>query len=101
MATPSSAENNVTAKPRLVFISYSRRDGAEAAHGIKDLLREAGCEGWIDTEQIRGGADWIKVYADTPHGPTPGAKPAFSLEELRLIVSTARDAGVPVALLPT
>jgi len=32
---------------------------------------------------IRAGADWIKVYADTPHGPAPGAKPAFSLDELK------------------
>jgi imidazolonepropionase-like amidohydrolase len=47
-------------------------------------------------EQIRAGADWIKVYADTPHGPSPGPKPAFSLEELKLIVATAKDAGVPV-----
>jgi imidazolonepropionase-like amidohydrolase len=47
-------------------------------------------------EQIRGGADWIKVYADTPHGPGKGARPAFSLDELKLIVETARDARVPV-----
>jgi imidazolonepropionase-like amidohydrolase len=56
-------------------------------------------------EQIRAGADWIKVYADTPHGPSARgavgslgstAKPAFSLEELKLIVSTANDAGVLV-----
>ena len=47
-------------------------------------------------EQIRAGADWIKVYADTPHGPGPGSKPAFSLDELKQIVATAKDAGVPV-----
>jgi imidazolonepropionase-like amidohydrolase len=46
--------------------------------------------------QIRAGADWIKVYADTPHGPGTGPKPAFSLDELKLIVVTAKDAGVPV-----
>jgi imidazolonepropionase-like amidohydrolase len=46
--------------------------------------------------QIRAGAEWIKVYADTPHGPGTGAKPAFSLDELKLIVVTAKDAGVPV-----
>ena len=62
--------------------------GAEEADG--ENLRK------VVREQIRGGADWIKVYADTPHGPAPGAKPAFSLEELKLIVSTAKDAGVPV-----
>ncbi len=62
--------------------------GAQEADG-QDLCT-------VVREQIRAGADWIKVYADTPHGPTPGAKPAFSLEELQLIVATARDAGVPV-----
>jgi imidazolonepropionase-like amidohydrolase len=47
-------------------------------------------------EQIRAGADWIKVYADFPHGPDGKSRPTFSLEELKLIVSTAKDAGVPV-----
>jgi imidazolonepropionase-like amidohydrolase len=46
--------------------------------------------------QIRAGADWIKVYADTPHGPKGEVQPAFSLDELKLIVATAKDAGVPV-----
>lgn len=62
--------------------------GAEEADGEK--LRT------VVREQIRAGADWIKVYADTPHGPDGKARPAFSLEELQLIVKTARDAGVPV-----
>ena len=42
-------------------------------------------------DQIGRGADWIKVYADTRKGPT------FSLEELKLIVDTARLAGCSVA----
>jgi imidazolonepropionase-like amidohydrolase len=61
--------------------------GAEEADG--EGLRAA------VRRQIRAGADWLKVYADTPHGAGPGSKPAFSLDELRLIVATARDAGVP------
>jgi imidazolonepropionase-like amidohydrolase len=47
--------------------------------------------------QIREGADWIKIYADTPHGLGPNPKPAFSIEELKLVVTTAADAGVKVA----
>lgn len=74
--------------PRTFAPEHRIPQGADEADG--DNLRK------LVREQIRGGADWIKVYADTPHGPTPSAKPAFSLDELRLIVSTARDAGVPV-----
>ena len=62
--------------------------GAEEADGsnLRVVVRD----------QIRKGADWVKVYADYPHGPGRGSKPAFSLEELKLVVETARDAGVPV-----
>ena len=74
--------------PRTFAPEWRLPQGADEADG-EDLRR-------IVREQIRGGADWIKVYADTPHGPTGGPKPAFSLEELKLVVSTARDAGVPV-----
>jgi imidazolonepropionase-like amidohydrolase len=74
--------------PRAFAPEWRVPQGADEADG--DNLRR------VVREQIRGGADWIKVYADTPHGPAPGAKPAFSLEELKLIVSTAKDAGVPV-----
>lgn len=42
-------------------------------------------------DQIGRGADWIKVYADNASGAT------FSVEELKLIVVTARSANVPVA----
>ncbi|MFO0937088.1 MAG: amidohydrolase family protein [Gemmataceae bacterium] len=67
---------------------WSIPQGAEEADGatLRTVVRQ----------QIRRGADWIKVYADYPHGPGRGSRPAFSLEELKLIVETARDAGVPV-----
>jgi imidazolonepropionase-like amidohydrolase len=74
--------------PRSFAPEWHIPQGADEADGEK--LRT------VVREQIRAGADWIKVYADTPHGSGPGPKPAFSLEELKLIVSTARDAGVPV-----
>ena len=47
-------------------------------------------------DQIARGADWVKVYADFPHGPTREVRPAFSLDELKLIVESAKDAGAPV-----
>ena len=74
--------------PRAFAPEWQLPQGADEADGAN--LRE------VVRRQIRAGADWIKVYADTPHGPAPGAKPAFSLEELQLIVATAKDAGVPV-----
>jgi imidazolonepropionase-like amidohydrolase len=47
-------------------------------------------------DQIGKGADWIKVYADYRWGPGGQARPTFSEDELKLIVETARSAGVPV-----
>lgn len=87
----------VTTKAIVATGSYAPRgfapewripQGADEADGEK--LRT------VVREQIRAGADWIKVYADLPHGPEGKTRPTFSLEELQLIVKTARDAGVPV-----
>jgi imidazolonepropionase-like amidohydrolase len=47
-------------------------------------------------EQIGGGADWIKVYADYRHGVS-GTVPTFSEEELRILVAEARSAGRPIS----
>lgn len=77
-----------TYAPRKFAPEWRIPQGADEADG--DRLRT------VVREQIRAGADWIKVYADFPHGPDGKPRPAFSLEELKLIVSTARDAGVPV-----
>ena len=63
--------------------------GAEEADGVDSLTR-------VVRDQIGHGADWIKVYADYRWG-TQGAAPTFSLEELKLIVETARSAHVPVS----
>jgi imidazolonepropionase-like amidohydrolase len=64
--------------------------GADEASGTEALRR-------VVREQIGRGADWIKVYADYYWGPERDAKPTFSLEELKVIVETARDAGRPVS----
>lgn len=69
---------------------YEIPQGAEEVAGLSDVAR-------VVREQIARGADWIKVYADSPWGPTRQARPTLSLEELKLLVSTARDAGCPVA----
>jgi imidazolonepropionase-like amidohydrolase len=47
--------------------------------------------------QISRGAEWIKVYADCRHGPSGISRPAFSQDDLALIVRIAADSGCPVA----
>jgi imidazolonepropionase-like amidohydrolase len=64
--------------------------GAEEADGIDALLR-------IIRDQIARGADWIKFYADFLWGPGKGARPTFTLDEMKRIVESARAAGCPVA----
>jgi imidazolonepropionase-like amidohydrolase len=77
-----------TYAPRKLAPEWRIPQGADEADG--DKLRT------VVREQIRGGADWIKVYADLGYGPDRKPRPTFSLDELKLIVSTAKDAGVPV-----
>ena len=64
--------------------------GAEEADGVDSLIR-------VVRDQIGHGADWIKVYADYPWGPSGAAHPTFSVEELTRLVETAAAAGCPVA----
>ena len=61
--------------------------GAEPADG-NDLIR-------VVRDQIGKGADLIKVYADYRWGAHGEASPTFSIEELKLIVETAKSSGRP------
>jgi imidazolonepropionase-like amidohydrolase len=61
--------------------------GAEAADG-HDLIR-------VVRDQIGKGADVVKVYADYRWGINDEPLPTFSVEELKLIVETARSSGRP------
>ncbi|HKG46175.1 MAG TPA: amidohydrolase family protein [Pyrinomonadaceae bacterium] len=63
--------------------------GAEEADGIDSLTR-------VVRDQIGHGADWIKIYADYRWGKS-GAAPTFSLDEIKLMVETAKSANIPVA----
>jgi imidazolonepropionase-like amidohydrolase len=63
--------------------------GAEEADGVDSLTR-------VVRDQIGHGADWIKIYADYRWGKS-GAAPTFSLDELKLVVATAKSANIPVA----
>jgi imidazolonepropionase-like amidohydrolase len=65
--------------------------GAEEADGVDSLTS-------VVRDQIGHGADWIKIYADYRWG-TQGAAPTFSLEELKLVVETAKSEGMRRATL--
>jgi imidazolonepropionase-like amidohydrolase len=69
--------------------SFRVPQGAEEADG--ETLRR------VVRDQIGHGADWIKVYADYYWGPGRAAKPTFSIDELKVIVATAKAADCPVA----
>ncbi len=76
--------------PKGYAAEWSVPQGAEEADGVDNLVR-------VVRDQIGHGADWIKVYADYRWGPDGQAAPTFSLEELKLIVETARSSGRAVS----
>jgi imidazolonepropionase-like amidohydrolase len=76
-----------TYAPRAFAPEWHIPQGAEEADG-ETLVR-------VVRDQIGKGADWIKIYADTAQGDR-GVRPTFSVDEIKLIVATAKSAGVPV-----
>jgi len=74
--------------PRGFAQQWTVPQGAEEADG-PSLAR-------VVRDQIGHGADWIKVYADYRWGARGEAAPTFSVDELKLIVATARSSGRPV-----
>jgi imidazolonepropionase-like amidohydrolase len=77
-------------QPKGFALEWRVPQGAEEAD-IDSITR-------IVRDQIGHGADWIKLYADYRWGPSPGAHPTFSMEEMKMAVETAKSAGVPVAV---
>lgn len=77
--------------PKGFALEWRVPQGAEEADGIDALSR-------VVRDQIGHGADWIKVYGDYRWGPRGEAQPTFSLDELRLVVETARSSGRLVAV---
>jgi imidazolonepropionase-like amidohydrolase len=77
--------------PKGFALEWRVPQGAEEADAIDSLIR-------VVRDQIGHGADWIKLYGDYRWGAGPGARPTFSLEEMKLAVETARSAGVPVSV---
>jgi imidazolonepropionase-like amidohydrolase len=75
--------------PKGYALEWRVPQGAEEADGVDSLTR-------VVRDQIGHGADWIKIYADYRWG-TQGAAPTFSLDEIKLVVETAKSANVPVS----
>jgi imidazolonepropionase-like amidohydrolase len=64
--------------------------GAEEANGVEGFIR-------VVRDQIKHGADWIKIYADYRWGPNGEAMPGPTLEEFTAAVSAAKSSGRNVA----
>ncbi len=77
--------------PKGFALEWRVPQGAEEADGIDSLIR-------VVRDQIGHGADWVKLYGDYRWGNGPGARPTFSLDEMKLAVETAKSAGVPVSV---
>lgn len=60
--------------------------GAQEASGIDGVMLAA-------RQQIKAGADWVKVYADYRWGPHGEAMPTFTEAELKAIVDVAHSSG--------
>ncbi|MBB4635234.1 metal-dependent hydrolase family protein [Longimicrobium terrae] len=75
--------------PRVLAPEFPSPRGAQEADGA-DLIR-------VVREQIGGGADWIKLYADYRWGANNTSAPTFTLDEMRTAVEVAGSSGRPVA----
>jgi len=64
--------------------------GAEEADGVDAISR-------VVRDQMKHGADWIKIYADYGYGPNGETRPGFTQDEMNLIVNVANTAGRQVA----
>jgi imidazolonepropionase-like amidohydrolase len=64
--------------------------GAEEADGVEGFTR-------VVRDQIKHGADWIKIYADYRWGPNGEAMPGPTQEEFNVAVAVAKSSGRNVA----
>jgi imidazolonepropionase-like amidohydrolase len=76
--------------PRRPNYAFDPPQGAEEASGADEIRR-------VVRSQMGRGADWIKVYADYGTGPAGQTLPTFTLDELKVLVETARAGGRPVS----
>ena len=44
--------------PSTIFISFAHQDGAELAQRLQRDVSARGCDAWLDTLRLQGGASW-------------------------------------------
>ena len=65
--------------------------GGEEASGLDQMAQ-------VVRDQIKHGADWVKIYADYRWGPNGENEPTFTLDELKEAVDIASSSGRPVTV---
>jgi imidazolonepropionase-like amidohydrolase len=65
--------------------------GAEETSGLQQMAQ-------VVRDQIKHGADWVKIYADYRWGPNGETEPTFTLDELKEAVDIANSSGRPVTV---
>lgn len=65
--------------------------GGEEASGLDQMAQ-------VVRDQIKHGADWVKIYADYRWGPNGETEPTFTLDELKEAVDIANSSGRPVTV---
>lgn len=65
--------------------------GAQEASGLDQMAQ-------VVRDQIKHGADWVKIYADYRWGPNGEEQPTFTLDELKEAVEIANTSGRPVTV---
>ncbi len=101
----AAIQQGIVPGPRLLIAS--RALVATGAYGPKGYAfdvpqgaEEVSGEGIVAAvrRQIAHGADWVKFYADYRWGPGEPSRATFTLDELRVGVAAAHDAGRKVAV---
>ena len=65
--------------------------GGQEASGLEQVAQ-------VVRDQIKHGADWVKIYADYRWGPNGETEPTFTLDELKEAVDIASTSGRPVTM---
>ncbi|MFL5573143.1 MAG: amidohydrolase family protein [Gemmatimonadaceae bacterium] len=65
--------------------------GAEEVSGLDQMAQ-------VVRDQIKHGADWVKIYADYRWGPNGENAPTFTLDELKEAVEISNSSGRPVTV---
>lgn len=65
--------------------------GGQEASGLEQMAQ-------VVRDQIKHGADWVKIYADYRWGPNGENEPTFTLDELKEAVDIANTSGRPVTV---